>query len=347
MRNSKRKALAVTLALLLCVLLILTAFCEAYFQYPVYYYEDAAVRQELSGTIDTIVLGSSHAFRAFVPQILDEALGTSSYNLSCAMLTMRGRYELLKKEVARNPVKTVVLELSFNALTRDRNIEGPEGDLYLLGRLDSGLERLGYFFSAFRPSEYSQVIHDTFTRSKKAWKSILHGTVAEPQMKAGRGFISVPTNDLSLSYSDAEAMWFTKSASITYCDEDLEYLDKCVRLCQKNGIRVIFAVTPLSDQKLLETCNLDTIRQYMQTLATQYGVEFYDFNLIRTRSDYPAATAFFDTLHLSGSGAETFTRSFAALLQRVDAGENIDALFYDSYVQAGQAILSDIQAKQP
>lgn len=349
MRNSKQKALFVTLALLLCAILLLTAFCEAYFRYPAYYYEDASVRQGLSGSLDTLVVGSSHAFRAFVPEILDESLGTSSYNLSCSMMTMQGRYELLQKEISRNPVKTVIFELSFNALTRNRAIEGPEGEIYLLGRLDNTAERISYFFRAIRPSEYAQVLHDTFDRSKTAWGLLLRGAIDVPQMQESRGFIPQPANDLSLgSYQEAFEMWYDDSFSDTYDAENEEYLDRCVRLCQDNHIRIVFVVTPMADEMLLHYSNIDAISQHEQALADQYGVEFYDFNLIRTRSDdYPSDSAFFDKLHLSGSGAETFSHSFAAVLQLVDQGQAVNDLFYDSYDQAGHALLDYIKNHQP
>lgn len=346
MHNSKRKALLITVAMLLCVILLMTAFCEAYFRSSAYYYQDAGVRKGLSGTLDTLIIGSSHGFRAFVPQVLDAALGTSSYNLCCPMMTMRGRYDLLKKEIARNPIHTVIMELSYNALTRDRAVDGPEGEIYLLGRLDSITERISCFFRAIEPQEYTQVLHDTFLRSKTAWSKLLSGAKTEPQLKAGRGFLPEPSNDMTIPYAQAFTMWFDNTVSERYRAENEEYLDKCIRLCQDNNIRVILVVTPLADQMLLGYSNLETIRQHELAIAEKHGIEFYDFNLIRSREDYPAATAFFDELHLSESGAKTFTRSFAELLQKADAKENIDCLFYENYEQAGRAVLDGIQAAE-
>lgn len=346
MRSSKKKALLVTLALVLTAVLLLTAFCEAYLRYPVYYYQDATVRQELAGTLDTLIVGSSHGFRAFIPQVLDEILGTSSYNLSGAMMTMQGRHELLKKELARNPVKTVIFELSFNALSRIREEDGPEGELYLLGRLDSTKERISYFFRAIPPSEYTEVLHDTFTRSKTAWGMLLKGEVSEPQLKAGRGFLPEPTTDLSQSFNDAWESWHDGFVMENVEEENLDYLKKSVQLCQQKGIRVIFAVTPMADQTILGYSNLEVIRQKELELARELGVEFYDFNLLCSRSDYPADTAFFDETHLSGSGAETFSRYFAEFLQKVDAHEPIDDLFYRTYTEAGYMILSCLHAAE-
>ena len=128
MRNFKKTARAV-LALLLCVLVLYAGYTAPYFYGTAYYYQDASARSALRGSLNLLISGSSHAFRAFIPEQLDRTLGTESYNLACSMQTMEGRYRLLRKELERNPVQTVVIELSYNALTRSRAAEGPEGDL--------------------------------------------------------------------------------------------------------------------------------------------------------------------------------------------------------------------------
>ena len=81
----------------------------------------------------TFCSGASYAMRGFRPDILDQELGVNSYNLSCSRQTMQGRHELLNLELNRNPAKTVVLELSYDSMTRNRDEEGPEGDMYMLG----------------------------------------------------------------------------------------------------------------------------------------------------------------------------------------------------------------------
>lgn len=346
MRNSKVKALLVTLALVLCVCLLLSAFCEAYFQYPAYYYEDAKVRKDLAGSLDTLIIGSSHAFRAFDPTVLDETLGTHSYNLSGALLTMEGRYLLLEKELERNPVRTVVIELSYNALLRDRDYEGPEGDIYLLGRLDSLPERIGAFFKLIRPSEYAEVFHDTLTRSRTAWGMLLKGQIGAPQMEEKRGFIPLQSTDLTLPYYDTFESYFDEFIYPDFRPDREKLLRDCVALCREKGARVIFAVTPLSDGPLIRYYDLGQIYEYYVALAEELDVPLYDFNLIRTREDYPPATAFFDELHLSGSGAETFSRSFADVLARADAGEDISPLFFETYEQAALNALALLRASQ-
>ena len=89
--RSFKKTLAKLLAFIACVLLITELVTEPYFQNEVFQYQDSAVRDTYAGQLDTLICGSSHAYRAIMPAVLDETLGTSSYNLSNSMITMRGR----------------------------------------------------------------------------------------------------------------------------------------------------------------------------------------------------------------------------------------------------------------
>ena len=164
MRNFK-KIILHTLLLIIFVIILLTFYTFPYFHGESYYYQDYKVRKSLSGTLDTLIIGSSHALRSIKPTVLNEKLGINSYNLSSPLMSMYGRYVLLKKEIERNPVKTVYFEISYNALTIDKKTLGYEGDLYELGRFDNVIERVNFFKKAFSIDEYKKVLSDIALRS--------------------------------------------------------------------------------------------------------------------------------------------------------------------------------------
>lgn len=318
MRNFKKAALT-TVSLLLMVILVFSLYTIPYFHGTAYYYQDAAMRDSLSGSLDLLIVGSSHAFRAFDTEILDQELGCNSYNLACAMQTMRGRYFLLKEEVERNPVKTVVLEVSYNALTRNREQEGPEGDIYELARFSNPIDRVRYFFSTIYPSEYSKLYFDTLDRSSTAWEMLLRG-----QMKpyACKGFQGLDANDMTITAEEAEKLYHSDALNTVPDADNLEYFEKCMNLCKEKGIRVILVVTPLSNRKIITASGLDTIREWYQDRAAQYNCEMYDFNLIPTKlEDYPMNTGFYDTTHLSREGAAVFTRQLCRIMRMAADGE--------------------------
>ncbi len=335
--HSFRKTAFVTLVLLLCIALVFSVYTAPYFYGTAFSYQDSGARNALAGQLDTLICGSSHAFRAFIPEQLDQALGTNSYNLSHSMQTMGGRYYLLKKELNRNPVKTVILELSYNALTRNREKEGPEGDIYELGRFSNPLDRWSFFFSAISPSEYGKLYYDTIDRSTTAWKALFQGTMG---LQSTRGYLGLDPVDQSISPEQRETVFHSLLFSVKQDEQTVSYFEKCMELCREKGVRVLLITTPMPEKTLLTYDGLETVRGWYAAYAERYGCEFYDFNLLKSKTrDYPEDTAFFDQTHVSRFGAQTFTADLCTVLRKVENGDSISDLFYKSYSEMEQALL--------
>lgn len=336
--HSFKKTLSATLLLLLCIVLVYAAFTAPYFYGTAYYYQDARVRNELSGQLDLLICGSSHAFRAIIPEQLDPELGTSGYNLANSMQTMQGRYSLLKKEIRRNPVNTVIMEVSFNALTRDRQAEGPEGDLYELGRFLSPLDRMSYFFTSFAPSEYGEVFHDTVDRSNTAWKMMLRG---EMGLQSVRGYLGLNSVSQVKPEEKLKEIHHTVPLALEPDEYNVSYFEKCIELCRKENIRVILVATPMSEITLSRCDGLEEIRRIYADYASRYGCAFYDFNLLKTYGErYSQDTAFYDIYHLSEEGAALFTEDLCRVLKLDAGGGDTAGLFYPGYDEMEQVLFA-------
>lgn len=336
--HSFKKALLAALGFIACVILFAGILVWPYFHGESYYYEDARVRDELAGSVDTIISGASHGYCAFDSNVLDEELGTSTYNLSGPMMTMRARDTLLKKELDRNPVKTVFIEASCNMLVRNRHTEGPEGDIYALPRMGSLPERLSYFFAAFEPEEYLTVCADTLDRGLSAWKALLSGEGSKVDGEA-RGFLRRDSHDLSLTPEEFSELHNRTGMDVVDRWDNKEYLWDMVETCQARGIEVIFVATPMSDRMLAEYNNLETPYGWMCYYSKKYGCPFLDFNLYRRRDElFDDRTAFFDGYHLSSSGAEIFTRELAEVCRRIESGQDVSSLFFADYYEMDEAM---------
>lgn len=231
MHNFK-KIILHTALLIFFVIIILICSTLPYFWGESYYYQDYKVRTSLSGKLDTLVIGSSHALRSIKPTVLNEKLNTKAYNLSSPLMSMYGRYVMLEKEINRNPIKTVYLEISYNALTLNRKTLGLEGDLYVLGRFDNVFERINFFTNAFTPDEYRKVLSDIIVRSKNSFS--IHNTIEQYKTF---GYLPIPSNNQLLSDEVKEKVKNTKVLDTKIKEESLYYFDKIIKLCKKNNIR--------------------------------------------------------------------------------------------------------------
>ena len=337
MHNFK-KIVIHTLLLLLFTILLLIAFVTPYFKGQSYYYQDYKVRKSLSGKIDTLIIGSSHALRSVNPTVLNEQLDITSYNLATPLMSMYGRYALLKKEIERNPIKTVIIDVSYNAMTLDRKSLGFEGDIYVLGRFDNIYERINFFFKAFSFDEYTKVLSDTIKRSKY---TIENPATKEPSQYTSYGFIPVRTNDQTLTLDGKKAILNTKSFDTVMKKENLDYFNDMIELCKNNNIRVILVVIPVTEKMILRYDNNDEVFSQYAALAKKYDIEYYDFNLDKKRTElYSEKESFFDPSHLSGSGASIFSNRLAEILKQISEKKDVSKDFYDNYEQLKEAILN-------
>lgn len=290
----------------------------------------------MSGSLDFIICGASHAMRGFRPDVLDETLDVNSYNLSCSRMTMQGRYEMLNLELNRNPVKTVVLELSYDSLTRNRDDEGPEGDIYLLGKLDGFGPRMQYFFKAVRPDEYGRMYYNYIDNGMNCLKKVIRGTWTNKNEKLVKGYAAYKRENIELN-KNLKNIYNTRAFDEIIYDENMEYLQKIIDLCKEKDIRLVLATTPLAQLTVCRYSNLDLFRGWYADIAEENGLEFYDFNLLTGKEELlPDDTAFSDRYHLGNDGAQTFSEVFADILQKKDNGEDVESLFYKNYQEVDE-----------
>ncbi len=336
MHNFK-KIILHTLLLIIFTVLLLISYTLPYFHGESYYYQDYKVRKSLSGTLDTLIIGSSHALRSVKPTVLNENLKVNSYNLSSPLMSMYGRYVLLKKEIERNQIKTVYFEISYNALTLDKKTLGFEGDIYELGRFDNIIERVNFFKNAFSYDEYKKVLSDIVLRSGNSL--LRHDKIVQYETY---GYLPLQSNNLQLSLEKKKEIKDTMNLDATIKDESLKYFEKIVDMCKENKIKFVLIVTPISENAIIKYKNYDEIFSQYKELADKYDCEYYDFNLDKKRNElYSEETSFYDFTHMSETGAETFSNRLTEILSNAKQGKNTDYEFYESYSEIKKHILNN------
>lgn len=330
MHNFKQ-AFKTTFCFLLTIAVISFGLMELYFKTANYYYQDSEIREELAGTIDYAISGASHGMRAFNSAIIDDKLNVNSYNLCGSRMTMKGRYDILKEELERNPVRTVIVEVSYDAMSRDRKEEGPEGDIYMLGRINGIPERLKFFFSTFYPSEYPRMYYDTLSRGCYGIVCAINGQFKTAQTATVQGYYPYSEPDLGVP-ALTESLYDSEELDTSICDYNREYLNKILDLCEEHGVKTILATTPLSEYTIYRCSNLDEFYNYYSELAEERNIAYYDFNLLKNKTDlFKDDVSFYDEAHLNNTGADTFTSILCDTLLKADNGENVKDNFYSSY----------------
>ncbi len=331
MRSFKR-ILKSVISFFLLVGLVSAMFSVFYLRTEYYYYQDAKERGDLSGSLDTFYCGASFALRAFRPDLIDPLLGTNGYNLSGSRLTMLGRKTLLRKEVWRNPVKTVVLEVSCDTLTRIRAQEGPEGELLTFARLTKK-ERPSYLFKAFRKSEWPLLYYDMVSKGIDDVCSLLSGRLRMGNWFLIRGYYPYhePNVPFSMNY---KALTHSNTLPTQMRQDNINELNQITTLCQNSGIELILVNVPQSKAFNVTYDNLDYFHEWYADYAEKNGLKYYNFNLYKgidtqLRDD----NSFYDMHHLNNDGAIAFSELYAEVMRRAQAGEDLQNEFYSSYAE--------------
>lgn len=336
MHNFK-KAVCSAVVTVLTFILISTIVITPYLNSEKAYYQDNRLRGDLAGTIDCIVLGSSHGLAAFDTRVLDEELGCCSYNLSTVRMTLDNKYFILEKELKRNPADIVILEVAYDTLVRVESEEFSEGDVIAITRMDNTLERLTYMTKYVKLDGWLNMYSRLFVSGLSYCMDVLQGNTHSKVDAGNKGFLYQTPTDLTSSEEQTRESYNYKEVSTDYPKENVEKFDKLVELCNAHGSRLIIAVAPVSDAAIWKIDGWTNFHKWMLEYCSDHGCEFYDLNMLADRYYlFNDRISFHDDTHMSGIGANACTEALCEIINRVDAGEDVSSLFYASYQQMKQ-----------
>lgn len=330
MHSFKRVLLSV-LCFVLVFVLLGTLSLRIYYGSETLAIMDSRVRTSLAGNIDRLMIGSSHAWNGFMPAVFDAHLHSSTYNLSGGVFPMYAKNYFLQKELARNPLKFVYIEISDDTLTRTNERDYAEGDEIAIARLDSWGERFQYMKRFLSFNDCVNVYSRALLRGGQAAVAILQGKSTLDY--AARGYYGKDGTDVSLSPEEAEREHnIDKITPADYRAENVEELAKLIKTCREAEVQPVIVVLPVSDAHLWKTEGEEEFRLWLENFCREQDCSVYDFNLLRDRyalfSDHDS---FRDGGHLSRKGAETFTEIFAEIMEKAEQGENTSGSFFESY----------------
>lgn len=280
---------------------------------------------ESEDEIETIFLGTSHCFRAYNPMIYEELTGEEAFNLGSSSQNIDTSYYLLKEALKYQDIKKVYLDLYhvfffFNPDNRELIEANIISDYMKLSvnKVDFILHRSSseHYTNSFLPFRRDWQLLGDFSYikenlAKKQQESYINyaPVVYDDEQYVAKGFVA------STATLDAEAHeWIPKSDKIDLSEDAsfaMEYLEKIVQLCKKEEIELIFLTAP-SYKEYIETMDsYQEIHDFVQELADQKGVVYWDFNVLPEEILNLTTEDFMDEDHLNGSGAEKVTKCLA------------------------------------
>ncbi len=245
--------------------------------------------------VETLFLGSSHAFAAIRPEYVPR-----SYNLANSSQNFRYDYFMLEQYGERcRRLKTVVLPISYFTFFTPR------------------FEDSEYWWRAINYAVYMDCdYHPLF--SKYRWE-IAHPSVYRGKLEnlvtGAESRILCDSLGWSLNYNiaDKAADWDDATATLAYhtkkdfscLDTNWAYFDKIAAYCQAHSVSLILITTPTwhTYYNNLNSAQLDAMYSVIRTLQEKYSLPYFDY----LKDPRFVADDFFNADHLTNLGATKFT----------------------------------------
>lgn len=330
MHNFK-KVIASLITVLLLFSILSLMIIEPYFNSEMTYYQDGRLRDSLAGKINLISIGASNNLCAFNSKILDEELNCFSYNLSGTLMTLNARKFLLEKEMERNPVQTVIMDMSYETLTRNENEEHAEGDSVTYARFSTMKERVKFLKKSISFYEWPVVYHRTYFNGIENWLARIKGIKIKGIDYTTKGFLEKKANNIELSKTEAKQNYQIKKLNTEFREENIEKMKDMIKKCHSNNIEVILVVAPSSDSRLWKESDQDVFYSWVTKFSKEQNCTFYDMNLIKNRYQvFNDRESFFDDQHMSLAGAKACTKTFCDIYKKSKVGD-VSNMFYANY----------------
>lgn len=299
---------------------------------------------EHEGEIDNLFLGSSHVFCGVNSVLLDDLNGQQNFDLSSAYQSLNASYYLLKEADRKNSLSHVYLEMYYPV---SLYIETGAENWLNIDHMKFSRNKCEYFVSiasrdlkhlpeiCFPYYRYRSFLGDwdyiTQTIEGKKSNTYYHafedGNGYEQSM--GQGYIYSSRvlqeqDKLLTSYIDLDENPMGEVSE--------QYLRQIICYCQEREIPITLFVVPMYELSPISAGHYDYYVDEVRAIAAEYGVEYYDFNLVKEEYLPIQKDEFFmDTDHLNGPGADLFT-VFLNQVMSGEASEN-EKYFYPSFTE--------------
>lgn len=306
--------------------------------------------------VDTIFLGSSHVYCDVDVYVVDEVMNCKSFDMATSSQRLQESYYNLIEANQKYDIKNVYVELYYEEST------DKDGDYKTVNAMKNSWKNTDYMGKGFVWLEGVWKMNDSehlldalmpFVRYRAYlfdWDYISEQISIKKSDDyknykyhydfSENGFYEIDLNRKGFWYSTKIIDDFIYTPSREKCDmcmtNDAEkYLKKIIEYCHEHEISLKLFVSPIYETQLISTeGGYDTYLNYVQALADEYSIPFYDFNIIKKEYLKLDTDDFYDVGHLNSKGAEKFTR----ILCDVFSNENLDKnmYFYDSFSEKMQ-----------
>lgn len=277
-------------------------------------------------SVDILIVGSSHAYSSFNPEILGENLGQQAYVLASSSQNVTQTYFNVKEAIKYQKPEMLILEtfgIDNNNNWQGENEETPDKNWKKESNIDGmrlGIVKLEAIAEQYLPENWCYALFK-IARCHGNWKDTQLIMSNYDFFKNGidqysgfRPSESVMSEETMKQY---EEMAETHS-EYKICEENETYYHKLAQLCKENEMKLYMIMAPMYDG-YIKKINYESRYQQIAALAQSEGVEYLDCNKLYDEIGLDATDfedAFNSYHHLNRQGADKVTTYVAEVLKK-------------------------------
>ncbi len=299
---------------------------------------------------DTVIVGASHARSAINPYKLDEKLGVNSINAAIPGAAVDDNYYQIEEIIKHNDVKTIIYDVDYQYWVKDQpKANFNRSFVYQQLGLKTKLEYL--------KNNYKYIDLRNICTNRLAYKVKLKNIERNLSVKTKSSYWNY---DIEATFgkngyvTEADGPYVGKGYSYRLVSGDkpggrivdqwvgrqnsdfdelpIEYFDKIKALCDKNNIRLVCVISPITPSSV-KYLGLETTHKKFKEFFSARGVEFYDFNDVKM-SVLPRCDTDYGDLegHMGGRVADQYSELLASFLKDCSDGSyDKSDYFYSSF----------------
>ncbi|MEY8304275.1 DUF1574 family protein [Anaerosalibacter bizertensis] len=275
-------------------------------------------------SIDLVFIGSSHSYCTFDPEIIDNALGTNSFNFGSPLQHADSSYYILKEILKYHKPKAVVFEIYWDMIDDEFELKQADTVINAINNNEFKREFIYNVFPinemikyVFRPVRFQQ---DMFSYWNKKLVENVEKYI-EPIEKKQNNVEGVSHyKSKGFIYSDIiipeEKFYKTNQfigfdgAKWDFNNTQKSYVEKLVQLCNKKDIKVVFVTAPVANISMEHINNYDILHNKISNFAKKLDVPYIDYNIVNKEKKLLVNENFRDDAHLNYSGVEIVMKDF-------------------------------------
>ena len=287
-----------------------------------------------ANSLDMVYIGSSHSYCTFDPEIIDQQLNTSSFQLGTPLQHPDSSYYVLQEVLKYQKPKVVVFEIYWDML--DESFDIKQSDLLFKAWKSKDLqnkyikevfpinEKAKYYIKALR---YQQDVYAYYNNRLKAKLSKLglnntnmkkddNKTIPKDVYRS-KGYV-VSHQVISKSEMEEDNQFNNYDAkNWTFDKNQKKYIDKIIELCNTNDIKLIFVTAPIANVSMEKIKNYDYINNQIIEFANNNEIPYIDYNMINKEQSLLKIEHFRDDAHLNQTGSELVGLHFALVVKKL------------------------------